>query len=221
VGANLVSIGAAFDYAAEGPTHHCYEDFALLRVLPRMEIVCPGTAAEFDRLFEQTYANGRPTYFRLSATQHDIAIPPEQLQIGRACHLKEGRKLTICVTGPQLKHVMEAVASHDVDVVYLHTIEPLDVELVRRSAAKTKRVLCVEEHSVRGGLGAAVSEAIEGLSGITMTRLGIPRDFQSQYGTAEQIRRDLGLDTVGVAHAIQDCLSRPTESMGQPVSAYA
>lgn len=205
-GANLVSVGSAFDYSPDGPTHHCWEDVGILRVLPGMEVITPGSPMEFDRLFRQTYANGHPTYFRLTTAQHGVAIPDEQIRFGKGCLVKSGRALSVIVAGPRLGAALEAAAPYDVEVVYLHTIKPFDAELVRASAERTRHLLCVEEHSVTNGLGAAVAEAVEDIPGVRMSRLGVPNTFVSNYGTYEQNLQALNLDAAGIARAIQERL---------------
>lgn len=105
LGVNLVSCGAAFDYAALGCTHHCYDDVAILRAQPNMQVIVPGSSQEFDALFKETYANGSPTYFRLSEHEHVIATSPK---FGEIEKMKDGAKITVAVTGPQLKNAMEA-----------------------------------------------------------------------------------------------------------------
>lgn len=206
LGANLVTVGSAFDYTPDGPTHHCWSDFGVLRVLPGIELISPGSTLEFDELFKQTYNNGHPTYIRLSTAQHGVDIPREKIKFGKACIIKEGQQATVFVTGPRLKNVMEAVASSSVEVVYLPTIKPLDVEAVRLSAGKTKRVLCVEEHTIINGLGAAIAEVIEDMPGVTMKRVGVPHRFVSDYGTYEENLEKMGLDTKGVSQALHQLL---------------
>jgi|SRR3990167_9076330 len=206
LGANLVTVGAAYDYVPDGPTHHNYEDFAVLRVLPGMEVVCPGSAAEFDSLFKQTYNNGHPTYFRLSATNSGVSFPPDQIVFGKGIQVKTGNKLLIFVTGPRLKNVLEAVGSDDIDVVYFHTLKPFDAELARERARKVENIICVEEHSVSGGFGSLVAETVGDIPGVTVRRMGIPDRFQTAYGSFEEISHDIRIDTAGIRAEIESCL---------------
>lgn len=206
LGASLITVGGAYDYVPDGPTHHNYHDFALMSVLPNMEVICPGTPAEFDALFKQTYANGHPTYIRISGTSSDYALAPDQIKFGKAVHVKEGKKLLIFALGPRLKNVLEAVGNDDIDVVYVHTLKPFDVELARARASKVKNIITVEEHSLIGGLGDAVSQAVGDIPGVTIKRLGIPSKFQTQYGSFEEISEDIGIDTKGIRKEIDRLL---------------
>ncbi|MCR4338813.1 MAG: hypothetical protein NUW01_02885, partial [Gemmatimonadaceae bacterium] len=133
-GVNLVSCGSAFDYTPDGPTHHCWADCGLLRILPGMQVSTPGSPLEFDMLFKEVYNNGRPKYFRISTASHGVEIAPDRIRFGKAIRMKEGRALTLIALGPRLGDAMAAAANEDVEVIYVHTMQPLDVELIRESA---------------------------------------------------------------------------------------
>ncbi len=198
-GVNLVSVGSAFDYVPDGPTHHCWSDFGLLRILPGMQVVGPGSAKEFDMLFKEVYKNGNPKYFRTTTASHGVEIADDRIRFGKAIRMQEGNKLTIIAAGPRLGDAMAAAAGEDFEVIYVHTIQPLDVELIRASAQKTLKILCVEEHSVSTGLAAAVAEAVGDIPGVTIERIGVPNQFVSSYGEYEDIVRALGLDAAGIS----------------------
>ena len=158
LGGNLVTVGSVFDYSNLGCTHHCYGDFAMLKTLPRTQILYPSTNQEFDTLFRQTYKNDQLTLFRIPEHKHEVEFTQKEIRFGRGIKVTSGRNLTIIVTGPQLKNSLSAQdALHDLgwdtEVIYIHTIRPLDVDLVRTSILKTRRVLVVEEHMQSGGLG--------------------------------------------------------------------
>jgi transketolase len=206
IGANIVSVGSAFDYAALGCSHHCYEDFAILRPLPNMEIVFPASDIEFDTIFTQTYNNGHPTYFRLPATKHGIKFSTDQVNFGKGIKIKEGKALTVVVTGPQLKSVIEASEMVDTEIIYVHTIKPMDAELVRQSVSKTGKVLTIEEHNVIGGLGDEVSMAVADIGNVIQLRLGISDRFLTEYGSYDQHCAALGLDTKGIKNKIEGLL---------------
>src|SRR3989338_4994811 len=103
-GGNIVSCGASFDYAWDGATHHCYTDLAILRLLPGMEVIQPGSRKELDILLRSQYNNRKPTYFRLSDHPHSIDMPVE---FGKGVVLKDGSsRLTIMTAGPILGNVL-------------------------------------------------------------------------------------------------------------------
>ena len=135
LGGNFISVGASYDYAALGCTHHCPGDAGLLMNIPGMEIVLPGTSSEFDLLFREAYANGSPTYFRLSerenAAGHDV-------QFGKAVIVRKGGAATVVAVGPVLDTVMEAASGLDVTVLYYTTISPFDADALRREHPSEK-----------------------------------------------------------------------------------
>ncbi len=204
LGATIISVGSAFDYAGLGCTHHCYEDFAVLRSLPNMRIVCPSSEIEFDTIFRQTYAdNNYPTYFRLPATKHGVKFDPGLIEFGKSIKIKDGNAVTIVVTGPQLRNAIDATEGLDAEIIYVHTIKPLDIPSIRASAQKTGTVVTIEEHSVIGGLGDEVSRAVEDIRNIRQVRIGIRDRFLTEYGSYEQHCAALGLDAKGIKSQVE------------------
>lgn len=208
LGVNLVSIGAAFDYAALGCTHHCYDDFAILRAQPRMQVVYPGSSHEFDALFKQTYNNGMPTYFRLSEHEHRIATNPI---FGEAEKLREGSHVTLAVAGPQLQNVYDAVEALEkegifCDLIYFTTLKPISERssaLLVESLKKTGKLVTVEEHSVIGGLADALGLALRDVP-FRELRVGIQDKFLVNYGTYEEHCNANGLTRDGIIQAIHE-----------------
>lgn len=208
LGVNIVSIGAAFDYAALGSTHHCYDDIAILRAQPDMQVVYPGASHEFDALFKQSYNNGSPTYFRLSEHEHKIETHPV---FGEAEQLREGKHLTLAVAGPQLQNAYEAAEEAakkgiSCDIIYLTTIKPISEKsqtMLRKSLKKTGKLLTVEEHSVVGGIADAIALAAGNVPYVT-TRVGIQDKFLTNYGTYEQHCQAIGLTREGILEKIHE-----------------
>jgi transketolase len=206
LGANLVSIGAAFDYAALGCTHHCYDDMAILRAQPNMQVIIPGSSQEFDALFKETWANGSPTYFRLSENEHGIAT---SVKFGEIEKLSDGAHATVAVVGPQLKNAMaavEAAAANGVacDLLYFSTIKPLSERaqaMIKESVQKTGRLIAVEEHSVVGGLGDVVGLVAKNIPH-TQERIGVQDKFLTNYGKYEDHCVANGLTAVNIAEKI-------------------
>ncbi len=208
---NIVTLGSAFDYANLGCTHHCYNDFALMKSLPRTQIVYPASCVEFDRLFRETYHNDYLTIFRLTEHQHEQAIDPSLIKFGKAIRMSEGSDLTVIAAGPQLKNAMMArrqlmARGNSIDIIYVPTIHPLDVQTIQQSAAKTKRVLVVEEHNVFGGVGDDVRKIVTDIPGVKMKNLGI-EGFVRSYGTYEQLCEAAGL-------TVEDILKEAVSLLG-------
>ena len=208
---NLVTVGSAFDYSNLGCTHHCYGDFALLKTLQNIEITYPGSALEFDLLFKQAYADHALTTYRIPGTPHGVEFPASEIELGKAIKVRDGRNLTIVATGPQLKSALDAVDSlhadgWDPEVIYVHTIRPLDKQMIRESAAKTRRILTVEEHMESGGLGDDVLRATRDLADVRSASIAVPDRFVTEYGTYLEHCQTLGLTAEGIVAKIRSWL---------------
>lgn len=208
LGGNLVTVGSAFDYSGLGCTHHCYNDFALLKTLPGAQITYPACPVEFDALFRQAYRNGELTLFRVPAQQHDEDFTAKDIQFGRGIKVADGSNLTIIVTGPQLGNALAArdalsEMGWDTEILYLHTIRPLDTGLIRASLSKTQRVLVVEEHTRSGGLGDEVLRETRDIPNVKYAFLSIPDIFVTEYGSYQKHCDSLGLNREGVLNTVR------------------
>lgn len=204
LGGTLMSVGSAFDYTTLGCTHHCYDDIALISALPGTEIVYPATPQELNLLFKQTYANGHLTYIRMARHTHSVVFEDRQITFGKGILVREGRDLTIVATGPQLETVVKSLpllhgSGIDAEVVYISTIKPLDADILRASARKTRRMLVIEEHARSGGLSDAVLRTVHDVEGTRFDSMHIPDRFLRNYGTYEQHCEALGFTPGGVA----------------------
>ena len=211
VGGNIISVGSAFDYAGLGCTHHTYSDIAILRSLPNTEILYPASPKEFELLFKQNYNNGKLTYFRLPEKKHALALEDSQINFGKGILVKQGEDISIIVTGPQVDNAVKAskilkTKNIDAEIIYIHTIKPIDEELIINSALKTKRILTIEEASIRGGLGDETSRVVGHLRGVSLYRMGIGNSFITYYGTYDEICEKLGLDSAGISNKIEEIM---------------
>jgi transketolase len=192
-GGNIVSCGGSFDYAWDGATHHCYTDLELMRMLPGMEVMQPGNKKELGTLIETQYANGNASYFRIPADEHNLDL---EVEFGKAnvVHHSDSATLTIATAGPILKNVFEACQGLDVNLLYFHTIKPLDAQVLSRYA--DTQILVIHDAF---GLFEAISTTINA----KVKYYGIPDKFCCFYGTLEDIRKLLGLDAEGIRNTIQ------------------
>ncbi len=191
--ANILSTGASFDYAWDGATHHCYTDLAILRLIPGMEVLQPGSRKELDTLLRSQYNNGKPTYFRLSDNGHTLDVP---VSFGKGNILKDrGAAVTVMTAGPILGNVMEACADLDVNIVYFTTIKPIDKELIARF--KHTRILVI--HDAFG-----LYEAICEVPNISVSYHGLPDRYSVCYGTVHDMRRLIGLDPASIKKLVGD-----------------
>jgi len=192
---NIVTTGASFDYAWDGATHHCYSDLAILRLLPGMEVLQPGSKKELDTLIRSQYNNGHPTYYRLSDFGHSLEVP---VQFGKANLLKDtGAKVTVMTAGPILGNVMEACKDLPVNLVYFTTIKPIDKEAIARF--RDTQILVV--HDAFG-----LAEAIHEVPDLRVSTLGLPDRYCVWYGTVHDIRKKISLDPDGIRNWVRQRL---------------
>jgi len=190
-GGNILSCGASFDYAWDGATHHCYSDLEILRLLPGMEVIQPGSRKELDILLRSQYDNGRPTYFKLSDNPHNIDL---DVRFGKGVVMKDvGADVTVVTAGPLLANVLEACKDLSVNLLYFHTIKPIDTEIIARF--RKTRFLVVHD-------GFGLREAINEVPGLHTAYHGLPDEFCVWYGTVHDIRKEIGLDPAGIRQAV-------------------
>jgi transketolase len=195
-GATIVTCGGSFDYAWDGATHHCYTDLELMRMLPGMEVMQPGSKKEFDALLARSYKNGHPSYLRIAADEHGIDLPVE---FGKGVIVKEtsGAEITVLTAGPILGNVLSACSALPVNVLYFHTIKPLDVHLLERFS-ETKFLVVHDAYGLFEAINASVPAKAE--------YHGLPDNFCCYYGTLVDIRRQLGLDAEGIKNRLRKLL---------------
>ena len=198
-----VKIGAThagISVGEDGATHQCNEDIAIMRTIPGMTIICPADDVEARAAVKAAAEYVGPVYMRFGR----LAVPVindeanYKFEIGKGITLKEGKDVTIIATGLEVNESLEAAKLLEADgisaeVINIHTIKPLDKELVVASAKKTGKVVTVEEHSVIGGLGGAVAEALSEEAPTKMLRIGMMEKF-GQSGPAKALIEYYGLD---------------------------
>jgi len=195
---NLVSVGSSYDYAALGCTHHCPGDVGILQYIPDIEIVIPGSAEEFDRLFSESQDNGKTTYYRLSEKSHSYNF---EVQFGKANVVKKGRDLTVVTFGPILEQVYAAVESLDVTLLYYSTISPFDEDALRNNLTPSQKILLIEPF-YSGTMVEKVSHALRGKK-VSIQSLGVPREFLRNYGSAQEHDRALGFTVENIEKYIK------------------
>lgn len=186
LGGNFISVGSSYDYAALGCTHHCPGDVGMLKNIPNMEILLPGTATEFDILFRESYANGNPTYFRLSEKQNSKRY---NVKLGQAEIIKRGKLATIIAVGPMLELITMVADGLDVTILYYTTVIPFDKKTLKENSESGKILLCEPYYK-----GALLSEIIETLSStpVLIESVGVPIQMLTNYGTADEHDESIG-----------------------------
>jgi len=193
---NFISVGASYDYAALGCTHHCPGDVGILTNVPNMQIVVPGTSQEFDKLLTTGYNNGSPTYYRLSETEN---TGTQNVEFGKGVIIKQGKDATVICFGTMLDNVCRACENLDITILYYTTILPFDIELLKNNSNK-KIIIC--EPFYEGSVNHIVTKALEHQQ-YTIYNIGVPRQFLTSYGTKQQHDEYLGLDFKSISSIIK------------------
>jgi transketolase len=211
----IAGVGGGLSYAELGATHHSCEDIAFLRMLPGMTVVCPGDAVEVRLALKAALAHEGPVFLRLGKKGEPVVhAQPPAFQLGRGIVVREGADAAILSTGNMLPTALQAAAMlHEcgiaVRVVSMHTVKPLDEELLHQTFAGAPLVATLEEHSIHGGLGGAVAEwLVDHPSRGRLVRLGTADHFLHEAGGQEHARRHFGLDGPSVAAKISEYLAR-------------
>ena len=202
-----VKIGAThagISVGEDGASHQCLEDIALMRVIPGMTVIVPSDDIEARAAVEAAYAYKGPVYLRFGRLAVPVINdrPDYRFEIGKGITLREGKDVTIVATGLEVQSALEAAQKLaadgiDAEVINIHTIKPLDEELILASAKKTGRVVTVEEHSVIGGLGGAVCEVLSAKAPVPVLRIGV-NDVFGESGPAVELLHKYRLDGEGV-----------------------
>ena len=202
----------------DGASHQCCEDFALMRSIPGMVVMCPADDVEARACVRAAYEHEGPVYMRFSRLATPVFHDPEKytLTIGKGETLAEGFDIAVISTGLMTSEALKAAlqlkkqGSLNVRVINMPCIKPLDEELVLRAAKECKKIITVEEHSVIGGLGDAVCSVLAEKCPVPVRRLGVPDSF-GHSGTAREVLKDFGLTAENIANVIQDFLKTKTE----------
>jgi transketolase len=208
----LIGSGGGLVYAPLGPTHEAIDDIAIFRALPRMTIVAPADADEMRRLMPLTVDHAGPIYIRLGKGGDPIVSRPGvPFRIGRAIPMRAGSDALIVATGVMLKPALDAAAGLEKEgmetaVLHLPTIKPFDTAAVCEWADRVPVVVSVEEHTVIGGLGSAVAEAIAEAnfdSPKRFRRIGLPDVFPDKYGSQASLMARYGLTAERIVETVQ------------------
>ena len=194
----------------DGASHQCNEDLAVMRTIPGMVVICPSDDIEVKAAVKAAAEYVGPVYMRFGRSAVPVIndTPDYKFEIGRGILLKEGKDVTIIATGVCVCEALKAAEALkqeglDAEVINIHTIKPLDKDLVLQSAKKTGRVVTVEEHSVIGGLGSAVADVLAEANAAVLKKIGVP-DVFGESGTAGQLLHKFKLDAEGIAEGVKD-----------------
>ena len=210
-----VKIGAShagISVGEDGATHQCCEDLALMRTIPGMVVMCPSDDIEAKACVRAAAEYEGPVYMRFGRLAVPVINdrPDYKFEIGKGITLKEGDDLTIVATGLCVESAVIAADMLEKDgiharVINIHTIKPIDEEILVKAAKETGKIITVEEHSVIGGLGSAVCDVLCEKYPVPVKKLGI-QDVFGYSGPALELIKEFKLDGQGVYEQIKDFL---------------
>lgn len=209
-----VKIGAThagISVGEDGATHQCNEDIALMRTIPGMTIINPADDIEAQQAVKAAYELDGPVYLRFGRLAAPVINKEDyKFELGKGVTMREGNDITIVATGLMVSMALEAAEKLaaegiDAEVINIHTIKPLDEELILNSAKKTGKVVTVEEHSVIGGLGSAVCDVLSEKMPTPVKKIGV-NDVFGHSGPALELLKQFGLDGEGIYKSVKEYL---------------
>ncbi len=212
-----VKIGAThagITVGEDGASHQCLEDVALMRAIPGMTVIVPADDTEARAAVHAAVDYVGPVYLRFGRAAVPVINDPEtyKFEMGKGVLLREGSDVTIVASGIMVAAALEAAETLagegiDAEVINIHTIKPLDEDLIVRSASKTGKVVTAEEHSVIGGLGSAVCDCLSAKHPVPVYKIGINDQF-GESGSAGALVAKYGLDAAGVVKSVKGFLNK-------------
>lgn len=198
---------AGLTVGEDGLSHHCFEDIDLMRVIPNMKIIVPCDAVETREAIKKVVNIPGPVYVRLGRPSIPIILDEDyKFTFGKGVTLREGNDVTLIGTGIMVHNCLKAakqLSSSGIEarVINIHTIKPIDQEIIIKAARETRRIITCEEHSIIGGLGSAVAEVISENYPVHLRRIGI-RDVFTTSGKPEILLKAYGLDIESIVQTV-------------------
>lgn len=204
----IVCVGGGFTYGSLGMSHHATEDIAVMRALPNVMVACPADATQAEALTRGIYEQRGVCYLRLGRGG-EAAVPAEAPQLGKAAIVNNGKQAAILFTGgiyEEVAKALELMKGKGVSpaVYCFPTVKPLDAETVRNIASRFPLIVTVEEHSIVGGFGSAVSEIVAQMAGqrAYVRRIGLNDVYTSCVGSQSYLRKQYGIDAAAITEAV-------------------
>jgi transketolase len=211
----IVGTHGGISVGEDGPTHQAIEDIAIMRAIPNMIVVCPSDAIETREAVRALIDYKGPAYLRLGRGPVETIndVPNYHFDLFKGFLCRPGSDIVIFCTGLMVQESIKASKLLEengisAEVVNLHTIKPLDRDLILKAARDKKFVVTVEEHNIIGGLGGAVAELLSGEQPTLIIRLGMQDEFGSS-GKADELLHHFYLDSKGIAASILTAFAEP------------
>ncbi len=210
-----VKIGAThagISVGEDGATHQCNEDIALMRTIPGMTIINPADDVEARAAVEAAILHDGPVYLRFGRLAAPIFNDKEtyKFELGKGIELVEGTDVTIIATGLMVSEALDAAKKLKEDgisarVINIHTIKPIDKDIIIKAAKETCKIVTVEEHSVIGGLGSAVCDVLSENYPVPVKKIGVNDEF-GHSGPAVDLLKEFGLSSENIVKTVKECI---------------
>ena len=206
-----VKIGAThagISVGEDGATHQCNEDIALMRTIPGMTVVNPSDGVSAKKLMKQVVDFDGPAYVRLGRAAVPVCYgEDDEIVLGKGNQVREGKDVTVIATGIMVNEALmaaEELAAEGIDVrvIDMHTIKPLDEEIIVKAARETGAIVTAEEHSVIGGLGSAVAEVVVKKCPVKMAMVG-QQDTFGESGKPDELKAKYGMTAADIVKAVK------------------
>lgn len=199
---------AGITVGEDGASHQTFEDIALMRTIPGMTVINPSDGVSARKLLEQAVAMNGPCYVRLGRAAVPVFYGEDaEITLGKGNLVKDGKDVTIVATGIMVNEAViaaEALAGEGIDarVIDIHTIKPIDEDIIIKAAQETKAIVTAEEHSVIGGLGSAVAEVVVKNAPVKMAMVG-QQDTYGESGKPDQLKEKYGMTANDIVAAVK------------------
>ncbi|MBD3303977.1 transketolase family protein [Candidatus Woesearchaeota archaeon] len=186
----IVSTHAGVITGPDGATHQALEDIAVMRALPNMKVVVPCDFDQAKKAVKAITKTKGPVYVRLTRPKTP-GLPKQSFKIGKANVLRKGKDVTIIACGPIVYEALEAGKKVNATVINCHTLDPIDKATIVKYAKKSKKIVTIEDHQIRGGLGGAIAELLGENHPVKLKRIGA--DGFGESGSPEELKKKFGL----------------------------
>lgn len=216
----IVTTHSGLSIGTAGATHFSEEDLAIVRAIPNMVVIAPADALQTKMAVKAAAECQGPVYIRLGRGDSPVVYKELDYSIGKAITISEGNDVAFIATGVMVCRALQAARKLkeigiNARVIDMHTIKPLDAEVIRKAAKETKAIITVEEHNVLGGLGGAVAEIVaEGRDKVVVRRLGIP-DVFGDIASAEQLWDLYGMSADNMCKLAEQLIAESQSSFSQ------
>ena len=209
----IIGTGSGLSYASLGPTHHSLEDFAILKSFPEIKILAPWDPFSLENLLKFTICEKKPTYIRIGKKgEQNLTLLPTP-SIGKNLTLFQGKGVCLMATGTICREVLiakEKLNSEGIfpEIVFAHSVKPLDMEHLNYLVKKFKTIITIEEHFVSGGFGESILSNINLISNNTkVLNIGAQSEFMHTIGSYEYAKKYYGIDSESILNAVKQFLS--------------